>query len=260
MIFASIFLWAFIGASLLLCTAFLEEYAANHSIGRFVLGGSILASIAFSSIMTVAARKFAAPKLLSSMAADYYSEPRLTDAFVRLVSRIGIRGAELHEAKVGNAFSVVVRGRKVVAVSPSLVGILSSDEAEAVLAHELSHLKNRDSLAKGLARLARFAFPFDPVIRLIEAAVHRERELLADRSSVKYTRKPLALASALIKVHSASISSVQGIGAGLFVGGVHHGLFSPYPNLETRIELLLRIADRMKVLEELTTIPTERLV
>ncbi len=86
-----------------------------------------------------------------------------------------------------------------VAVSDEIVRSLTGEETEAVLAHELSHIKNGDSLVKGLARLARLAFPFDPMIRLLEAALHRERELLADHSSVNYTSKPLALASALLK-------------------------------------------------------------
>jgi len=251
MLFASIFLWAFIGASLLLCTAFLKEYEVNRSIGRLVFGGSIIASLVFSSVLTVAARKFAAPRILSSMAAESYSDRRLWETFAKLSVRMGIVGAELREARIGNAFSVSVKGRKLVAVSPSLVQSLTPEEAEAVLAHELSHLKNRDSVAKGLARLARFAFPFDPVIRLTEAAVHRERELLADVSSVKYTQKPLALASALIRVHSGSVSSIQGIGAGLFVGSNGHGLFSLYPDLQRRIELLLKMADRLKASQEI---------
>ena len=252
MIFASVFLWAFIGASLILCTMFLEEYALNHSIGRFVLGSSIFASLTISALLTLVARRFAVPKALGIMIGRAYSDMRIVDTFARLCRGMGIHGADLSEANVGNAFSISLKGRKVVAVSPSLVQSLSPDEAEAVIAHELSHLKNHDSLAKGLARFARFAFPFDPVIRLIEAAIHRERELLADRSSVRFTQKPLALASALIKVHSGHVSSIQGIGAGLFISGNKRGLFSHYPDLQRRIELLLEMAHLMRIPQEVT--------
>ncbi len=187
------------------------------------------------------------PRALGTMIDDPYRDTKLGSLFIDLCGRMGIRNADLLEAKLGNAFSTNLNGRKLVAVSPLLIQSLSGEEVEAVLAHELSHVKNRDSLAKGLARFARFAFPFDPVIRLAEAALHRERELLADSSSVRYTGKPLALASALIKVHSGSVPAVKGIGAGLFVGGRKNGLLSHYPNLERRIELLLKLAKTTKV-------------
>ena len=132
-------------------------------------------------------------------------------------------------------------------MSPKLAGSLSSDETDAVLAHELSHIKNGDSGAKGLAKLARVAFPFDPVLRLVEAAVHRERELWADRVSVEFTRKPLALASAIVKANSESSGTATTNLAGLFVGGSGHGLLSLYPNLERRVDILLELARRMEV-------------
>src|SRR5438046_9094027 len=93
-----------------------------------------------------------------------------------------------------------------------------------------------------MARLARAAFPFDPVLRLVEAAVHMERELWADRVGVEFTRKPLALASALIKANSSPRASTTGHMAGLFVGGSGRGLLSLYPDLERRGDALLDVA------------------
>jgi Zn-dependent protease with chaperone function len=132
-------------------------------------------------------------------------------------------------------------------MSPKLAGSLSSDETDAVLAHELSHIKNGDSAAKGLAKLARVAFPFDPVLRLVEAAAHRERELWADKLSVEFTGKPLALASAIVKANSESSGAATSNLAGLFVGGSRHGLLSLYPNLERRVDILLELARRMEI-------------
>lgn len=250
MLFGSVFLWAFIGASLLLCTAYLEEYTVNHAIGRVVLGSSVYISLGVSALMTVLARRFAVPKAFEGMVGESYSDSRITAVFTRLCMKMGMFKIELREAKIGNAFSIAINGRKLVAVSPALVKGLSMEETEAVLAHELSHLKNRDSIVKGLARFARFAFPYDPVVRLIEAAIHRERELLADRSSVRVTRKPLALASALIRVHSGRESSLGGFGAGLFMGGKGRGLLSLYPDLRQRIDFLLKLAQTMRVVAE----------
>src|SRR5260370_9021932 len=118
-----------------------------------------------------------------------------------------------------------------------MVASMASAEVEAVIAHELSHLKNNDSQEKGFARLAKFAFAFDPILHLVEAAVHRERELLADRSSLKYTEKPLALASALLKVHSAYHAHSPRPGAGLFVGHNSRGFLSRYPDLDPIVQL-----------------------
>jgi Zn-dependent protease with chaperone function len=111
----------------------------------------------------------------------------------------------------------------------------------------LAHIKNGDSAAKGLAKLARVGFPFDPVLRLVEAAIHRERELWADRVSVEFTGKPLALASAIVKANSESSGAAMSNLAGVFVGGSGHGLLSLYPNLETRVDILLELAHRMEI-------------
>jgi Zn-dependent protease with chaperone function len=85
------------------------------------------------------------------------------------------------------------------------------------------------------------------VLRLVEAAVHRERELWADKVSVQFTGKPLALASAIIKANSEPSRATTSNLAGLFVGGTGHGLLSLYPNLERRVDILLELARRMEV-------------
>jgi Zn-dependent protease with chaperone function len=242
MTFSSVFFWSMIGISFVSCTALLDQYAWNPDPTiRFVFGTSLLASIGISSIMTLGARRFAYPRLLAAMTAGPYSLSFGGGTFTSLSNEMSLDSAELHEASLGDAFSLVLRGRRIVAVSPKLVKSLSPEEVEAVLAHELSHIKNHDSTAKGLARLARLAFVFDPAVHLVEAAVHRERELLADKTAVRYTKKPLALASALIRVHSFPKSSPPEFGAGLFVGGKRKGLFSLYPDFERRIELLLEM-------------------
>ena len=180
------------------------------------------------------------------MIAGTFSSSKLSETCAELCRKMNIQGVDLRQATVGNAFSLDNKGRKVVAVSLRLVMSMSSVEVEAVIAHELSHLKNNDSLEKGLARLAKWAFAFDPVAHLVEAAVHRERELLADRSSVKYTQEPLALASALLKVHSAFQAGLPGPGAGQFVGHKAKGLLSRYPDLDRRVQLLIDMAHEIK--------------
>lgn len=241
MTFSSVFFWSMVGVSLVSCTALLDQYIWNPGPTiRFVFGVSLVASIGISSILTLGARRFAYPRLLTAMTEGLYSLGSGVETFAKLSREMSLESAELHEASLGDAFSLALKGRKIVAVSPKLVETLAPEEVEAVLAHELSHIKNRDSTAKGLARLARLAFVFDPTVHLVEAAVHRERELLADNTAVRYTKKPLALASALLHVQSLPESSTPNFGTGLLVGR-RKGLFSRYPDFERRIELLLEM-------------------
>ena len=244
---SSVFFWSFLGISLVVCTLFLDSYEwQRQRTVELVFGSSLIASLGIASLLSIIARKFAFPRMLEGMVAGSFSGSALSETCAMLCRKMNIEGVDLREATVGNAFSLSNNGRKVVAVSPEMVTSMSSTEVEAVIAHELSHLKNNDSQEKGFARLAKLAFAFDPILHLVEAAVHRERELLADQSSVKYTEKPLALASALLKVHSAYHPYSPGPGAGLFVGHNSKGLLSRYPDLDQRVQLLINMAREIK--------------
>src|SRR5688500_12790474 len=120
-----------------------------------------------------------------------------------------------------------------VAVTQGILQILDERELRGVLAHELSHVANRDILVSSIAAaigmsitfLARFAFFFGgsddegggnivslllawilaPIAAaLIQMAVTRSREYQADESGAFLAREPDALASALIKIGRAS--------------------------------------------------------
>lgn len=77
---------------------------------------------------------------------------------------------------------------------------LDSQELEAVLAHELHHIVQRDSLIIWLATMLRDAFFYLPTTRQAYRALQKEKELACDDLVVSVTRRPLALASALAKV------------------------------------------------------------
>ena len=116
-----------------------------------------------------------------------------------------------------------------VCVNQGLIEILDRDEMQGVLAHELSHVYNRDiligtvaaTIATAITFVARFAFFFggsgrdensNPIAQialvflapiaamLIQFAVTRSRETQADTTGAQITGKPLALASALRKL------------------------------------------------------------
>jgi heat shock protein HtpX len=118
-----------------------------------------------------------------------------------------------------------------VAVTKGILQILDERELRGVLAHELSHVANRDILVSSVAAaigtaitfLARFAFFFggddergsNPIVMLaawllapiaaavIQMAVSRSREYQADESGSYLSRDPEALASALGKLDAA---------------------------------------------------------
>ncbi len=139
---------------------------------------------------------------------------------------------------VPNAFATGRnKNHAVVAVTPAILQLLDEKELEGVLAHELSHIQNRDilissiaaTLAGAISYLAQMAywagmfagrssderrgspigmlalFILTPLIAtLLHLAVSRSREYQADATGAKLSKNPEGLASALIKLHQAS--------------------------------------------------------
>jgi heat shock protein HtpX len=161
--------------------------------------------------------------------------------FYRMVKRLA-QNANLPMPKVyiidqpqPNAFAT---GRNpenaAVAATTGLLRYLSPDEIEGVMAHELAHVKNRDTLimavtatiAGAVSMLANFGFLFGsrdsrnnslgPIggiamiilapmaAMLVQMAISRTREYAADRGGAEISGKPLALASALNRIAIAA--------------------------------------------------------
>lgn len=121
-----------------------------------------------------------------------------------------------------------------VAATVGIMQILSERELRGVMAHELAHVKNRDTListisatvAGAIASIAQFGMLFgggrddngernvNPILgilvmllaplaaSLIQMAISRSREFEADRGGAEISRDPTALASALEKIHN----------------------------------------------------------
>jgi heat shock protein HtpX len=121
-----------------------------------------------------------------------------------------------------------------VAATVGIMQILSERELRGVMAHELAHVKNRDTListisatvAGAIASIAQFGMLFgggrddngernvNPILgilvmllaplaaSLIQMAISRSREFEADRGGAEISRDPKALASALEKIHN----------------------------------------------------------
>lgn len=170
-----------------------------------------------------------------------------------------------------------------VAATTGLLGLLSRDEIRGVMAHELAHVKNRDTLtmtvtatiAGAIAMLANFAFFFsggngersNPIAgllimllaplaaSLVQMAISRAREYEADRIGAEIGGDPQALARALEKIEAYARQRVNVDAernpamAHLFIinplsGRGADNLFSTHPNTRNRIAQLMDIARR----------------
>lgn len=162
-----------------------------------------------------------------------------------------------------------------VAATTGLLNSLSHEEIEAVMAHELGHVKNRDTLimtmvatiAGAISMLANFGMffrgrnagiaglmavliaPFAAMI--VQMAISRTREFGADASAAEISGKPLALASALAKISGMAertpnpVAQRNPAAAQLYIvpAGVRQ-MFSTHPATEDRIAALQEIAHR----------------
>jgi heat shock protein HtpX len=173
-----------------------------------------------------------------------------------------------------------------VAATTGLLGMLDRDEIEGVMAHELAHIRHRDTLIMtmtatiagaisllanfglffGGARgrdggqllatiLAIFVAPFAAMI--VQMAISRSREYGADRGGAEISGKPRALASALAKLASGAahipnpvVERNPAAAALYIVPGAKRGgdsLFATHPATENRIAQLEAIASEMGV-------------
>jgi Zn-dependent protease with chaperone function len=99
----------------------------------------------------------------------------------------------------GGAFVVGIR-RPTIVIDAELVAALDEEELEGVLAHELAHVRRRDTLVSTSLGTLRDLTYFVPGGGWAISQLHRERELAADQIAATTTGRPGALASGLLKV------------------------------------------------------------
>jgi Zn-dependent protease with chaperone function len=129
------------------------------------------------------------------------------------------------------------------------VGLLESFdeiEVEACIAHEIAHLKNRDFFIRSLATLAKIALFAKPLSYLIEPAIYRAREFLADKTaaSLMGTAKPLiSVLSKLLEQNLPTMAAPLGGMCSCCLSGRPGSLkiFDKHPDLNSRIQLLQKL-------------------
>lgn len=159
-----------------------------------------------------------------------------------------------------------------VAATTGLLAMLSRDEVAAVMAHELGHVRNRDTLvmtmvatiAGAISMIANFGLFFghgedrpNPLVAIlamvmapfasmiVQMAISRTREYGADRAGAEISGDPGALASALAKIAGAAqrvptqAAAHNPAAAQLYIVPTHvSDLFSTHPATEKRIAAL----------------------
>lgn len=112
------------------------------------------------------------------------------------------------------AYICALGGRRpTIVISRDLLTILGDEELEAVLGHEVAHLRQRDYLLNWLGLIARSVLFFLPPWSVAWPVLAEARERRADRLAASYTANPLALGAALIKVWQHSPQRVVTVGA-----------------------------------------------
>jgi hypothetical protein len=88
----------------------------------------------------------------------------------------------------------------VILLPESLAAKLSRAEIDAILAHELSHLRRHDNLLAAVHMLVEALFWFHPLVWFIGARLVEEREQACDEAVLGGSRRPLDYAQAILKV------------------------------------------------------------
>lgn len=248
--------------------------------------GGMMMAFAFAVVMNFGTYWFSDKIVLRMYRAQELTpadNPQLFQMTEELAGRAGLPMPKLYmiPSDQPNAFAT---GRNpehgAVAVTQGIVRTLSSDELRGVIAHELAHIKHRDILIgtvaatfagalSMLAHMAQWAMIFgggrgsdrdggNPIgaiamiilapiaALLIQMAISRSREYLADEGAAKMTGNPLSLANALRKLQMRSQQipmEANPATAHMFIvnplrGGGLANLFSTHPPMEERVARL----------------------
>lgn len=270
--------------------------AIGYAVSWYLNDSSILyVAIIFALLMNVGSYWFSDKLVLSMTGARPVTSAEAPELY-KIVENLAITsGLPMPKVYIvaDNAPNAFATGRDpdhaVVAVTSGLLRILDKNELEGVVAHEMAHIGNRDMLvmtvavvlAGFVAMLADFlsrAIMFggndrdrNPLFlilgiagiilapiaaQMIQLAISRKREYLADATAALLTRYPEGLASALEKISSQHqpMQRASHATAHLFIndpfsdgserslGRRINGLFATHPPAEDRIRILRQMS------------------
>ncbi len=208
--------------------------------------------------------------------------PRLHQIVRELAHSAGVPMPRLYmiPASQPNAFATGRSPKKAaVAVTEGITQLLSESELRGVIAHELAHIRNRDTLIQSVAATIGGAITWIAYMLLfvggdedngplglvaglamvllaplaatiIQLAISRQREYSADATGARIARAPNALADALERLEAGAKAmpmQVNSAAEPLFIvkpfsGGGVSALFSTHPPIEERVRRLRALA------------------
>jgi len=240
----TIFFWLFVAASLVLCMSQANLVAYRKNGVAIAAGAAVFTAFAVTAGVSWLVWRRAAASVLRAFAPR---PPREDEGWLReylalLANFEGVAPPLLGVVDRDEPLAMAVGAKQSrVLVSRGLLEALDREEVQTVVAHELMHLKNHDAEFKIVSTTLSRLLVFDPLSKLFDPAVHREREYLADEMGGRATGKPAALASALLKIADRGAPPKAAWGISIF--GPGRGLFSRYPPLKQRVDRLLLLSD-----------------
>ncbi|MEA1869649.1 MAG: zinc metalloprotease HtpX [Euryarchaeota archaeon] len=257
------------------------------------LGLPLITILLFAGVMLFAQYYYSDKMVLYSTGARVVTESE-EPGLHEIVSRLCIEAdlpkprVAVVDSSVPNAFATGRSPKKaVVAVTTSLMKRLDRNEVSAVLAHELTHVKNRDVMVLTIASffstiaffLVRYLIFFGGgnrrgggqimiawvasiavwlVSSLLIRALSRYREFAADRGAAIITGHPSHLVSALMKISGSmdrvpteDLRKAEGMNAFYIIPAISKSsimaLFSTHPPLNKRVAALEKISREMEL-------------
>lgn len=269
--------------------------AIGWAVGTFFFGDWVTGAIVFlviAGLMNFVSYFFSSKIVLASYRARVVNEaeaPRLYRIVRQVATTAGLPMPQVAivPSMNPNAFAT---GRNpkhaTVAATEGILQLLNDDELTGVIAHEMAHVKDRDMLVMTVAATLAGAISFAarsffwgsmfgggnrdegnfiiailvaitaPIAAmLVQLAVSRSREYLADREGAMMIGRPMALANALRKLEAGNKARPMNMGnptsSSLFIvnpfrGGGLVALFSTHPPMNERIRRLEDMAGGLR--------------
>lgn len=218
---------------------------------------------------------------------DGRDEPRLCALLEPLIVEMAVPVpfVAVVESAGRNAFACgISRRHAVVVVTRGLLNSLNDHELQAVLAHELTHIRNGDIRLMAAANICMsnleeldranllqlrhwlqfvwcLAFPvFLPLMlvggivarmamrtaRRARYAITSSREFIADAEAAQVTRNPAALAAALVRIRGRGrIDGLAPKDDAMMISGAEHGAEATHPHIQRRLDALAQVTGPM---------------
>lgn len=134
--------------------------------------------------------------------------PKLAAAIARIQTRLGLKEVAFFEANIPMAYSCLLGFRRIQCIlSRDLVAASTEAEIDAVVAHEMNHLRVRDVWSTLIVSMLNCLFFFLRPVRLLSRRWREETELACDEAAVVATGQPMALAAAILRAQGVPVQA-----------------------------------------------------